>query len=369
MQKIFDKDKRFVGYAEKNQPNTIFHQTPAPQDEDLDALVLTCADAVTMFKDMEQRTVSLRPCGGRYNDMLLDRIRLWVERGNLRTHQQVNEAMSQFAEYVGNLIAFGVYEKDWRLDPWALSRLDWYFRVPDSTRPPTRREIEANHLRLQQEQAERTRQDRADSARIAREMEDAKALFEASLEGKHERQVEDVLNTLVPPPDIEAMPEEKRLAARYVHVEDRERIQPYLEAIVKRDLTTKRILKLWRQGDAIYRDSVSSLLDDPQLAATIPDPEVALTNFVMGETQDMREELAQMTPGEVRPLKPGQKRLYFKTVEDFIVAYDADGEIIKHEEAGGGVSITRDVNQNGEICVTFLSWEEVEELRETETAQ
>jgi hypothetical protein len=359
MRFIEDKTgKKFMGYEDANGRH-LYHDTPAPKDEALDEFIINCADAVILFKSLEPRTVSLRPTGGRYNELLLDRIRLWVEKGNLRDRMQVNKAMSEHAQYLDSLIAFGAHPKDYQIHQWNLSQLDWYFRVPDAKEPPTRREVEANRVRIQQEQERQAAQAKAENARLQREMDEAQRVFDASPEGRRKKRVDRTLALIVPLPRVNDIQDESlKTNLLQIHADSANSIRPEIERIVEfSEMRPGELARRWRQADEVTSAAVRIAMDAGIDPSKLADPEIATGNELyerVTEVTEMRLHLAQLT---ARPAPPKTgRRLRFETDDAFFAALEnSESELYKSlNTVGVNHTVGRDSNDGGRIYVDVV---------------
>ncbi len=162
-----------IGHIVEGHFEPIQTTSPAPTGDDLDDLLLDCARAFTTFPRLQHLLDgSLKPSDGKYPAALLEELTLWIEKGNLRDKQQVNDALAQYSNYLEKLIAFGVIDpRKWKLAWWNVSKLRWYFAVPGTKPLPTKNEILAEQKRTDEEYQRRSHESQAAHASGMREIE------------------------------------------------------------------------------------------------------------------------------------------------------------------------------------------------------
>lgn len=363
---LYDEQDRILGHAVDGNA-VLFNDSPAPQDDDLDDAVVAFADAMLSFPRLRGRVTRISPTMGRYNIMLLEAIREWMTKGNLRDRQQFNLALAQYMDYIERLLAHGVLDTKWEIDPWTLkSSLGWYFCVPDAKQPPTRRQIESATLQLQHDRETRARQDKADNKRITREIEDAQRMFAASPEGKMERRIEDTINLIVPPPpptvvelrDGEELPPEvltRRIAGKN-YQEERDTTQHYVERVLQETKTERNprtLARWWKEAEELWVKAMTAFED---MGLVIPNPlpkeDAVAVNFKeIVEGMPMQKYIAQLKPHPAEP--PKGRRIRFVDDAAFFASLK-NGELsdlFEQVQVGVEYRISRDSNDGGRLFV------------------
>jgi hypothetical protein len=105
---------------------------------------------------------------GRHTDWLGNEVSVWIREGNLRSHTQVNEAATEYANHWDRLARFGVIGR-WVIDLGTIKSFRWFFAVSGSKPLPSKDEYLAEQKEWELREAERIRQ--ASNARRAEQAE------------------------------------------------------------------------------------------------------------------------------------------------------------------------------------------------------
>jgi hypothetical protein len=342
---LYDKDGRLIGRSTDNVP-VIFSQTTAPEDDELDDLLLESAKAILTRPELKKRIVNLTPNENGVNSpWLMEELTLWATQGNLRDVQQINFAVSEYIDYAERLAALGVFN-DWKIDRWILRRLRWFFLVPESQPLQTKKEILAERERLAHEDQQRREQAAKDKRQQERELAEYQKRFAASPEGQRAKVVEDAVTLIVGKPVEFADPHQPtsdEIAASVVNTEDRNRIMPYLEAIAKaRPLVTgEDIAVRWLRADALY-------VEMWQLVEGTPHED----KFVKQEDFIMNQVVADLGPAELTPLKEGEFREFFSSPKSWLK--DMGDNLAKWDAIVSRQTYAIQKLSDGRLAVTFM---------------
>ena len=256
--------------------------SPVPEDDAFDDLILDSCRAIFTRPELKGRIsgeLTPTPGSAAQSCWLVSEIARWIREGDLRSHTQINEAVTAFTDWATRLNELGVEEfKNWQLDLGMLLRLRWFFGIYGTEPLPSKAQILASRKQREEETSEQVRQRNQE----LREMQE----YEKELDRKYH--IDDLLDRIV----------NKLYSLVRWAGEDYDESHPapseYHAQVDKREAFIR-----------FNKDRIALLVDSGK-------SDDAITEEVIVE---MIDDLKALGKSEIPPLEPGQQRRYFNEFE------------------------------------------------------
>jgi hypothetical protein len=154
--------------------------SPAPEGEAFDDLKDECLKAIGLSPRLKGKT-DFNPSVDRASGAIIthswrlsDEVSRWIKEGDLRSHTQVNKAITTFADHWERLVRLGVVPT-WKLELGNLTYLGWFFGVKGAKPLPTKQEFLDEQARWAAREAERIRQSESARRKDKAEMDEWEA--------------------------------------------------------------------------------------------------------------------------------------------------------------------------------------------------
>lgn len=252
---------------------------PAPGGDAFDDLWNECCKAVGLSSRLKGRT-EFAPTVDKTSGQIVqhswklgEEVARWIREGNLRSHVQVNEAITTFADHWDRFVRLGVIPS-WKLEWGNLTYLRGFFGLADGKPLPSKQEFLDEKAAWEANESERLRQ-----VNIARREENKiRAEYEAELEKRDrvERLTKQVAAKLYSFDKIDLS--EEPLPPEY------------------RDLSQRR--KLFR---VVATDEIKSRIEQGKTDDEIQEEMI----------MQLLEALTEVGESEIPPLETGQTRRFF----------------------------------------------------------
>jgi hypothetical protein len=156
---------------------------------------------------------------GKHSEWLSAEVAVWITKGDLRSHMQVNEAVTRYADHWDRLVRLGVVNK-WIIDLGTIRAFRYFFNVSGSKPLPTKTEVVAEEV------AWKKRQEEEYQKIVAKQRSDKKILESFELEQARDARIKNLTQKIAaklwsydridvgadnPPPEYEDRSQKRRM--------------------------------------------------------------------------------------------------------------------------------------------------------------